>query len=310
MTEFFKSFDGNIRKIDEYEQGAWVRVTAPTKEETTALVERFGFDPDYVRSALDEEESSRIESEDGNTLIIIDIPHVERREESVVYSTMPIGIIVTKTNVITISLHENPILTEFAEGVVKGINTEFKTQFVLKIMLRAATRFLQYLKQIDKMSLYIERELRRSMKNKELIMLLDINKSLVYFSTSLKGNEVTLEKMMRGRFIKLYDDDQDLLEDVLVEVKQAIEMATIYGNVLSGTMDAFASVISNNLNIVMKVLSSITIVISIPTIISGLYGMNIEGGFLPFAQFWWFPCVLSVVIMGISAYILHRKDML
>jgi len=145
------------------------------------------------------------------------------------------------------------------------------------------------------------------MKNKELIQLLDLQKSLVYFSTSLKSDETTIEKMMRGRYIKMYEDDQDILEDVLIEIKQAVEMSNIYLNVLSGTMDAFASVISNNLNIVMKILASITIVISIPNIIAGFYGMNVSG--LPFSQFFWFPVVLSVVLMAGVGYLLYKKDM-
>ena len=130
----------------------------------------------------------------------------------------------------------------------------------------------------------------------------------MYFSTSLKADETTLEKLMRGRYIKLYEDDQDLLEDVLIEIKQAIEMSSIYLNILSGTMDAFASVISNNLNIVMKVLASVTIVISIPNIIAGFYGMNVEG--LPLSQFFWFPILLSGIIMAVVAFILHKRDMM
>lgn len=224
------------------------------------------------------------------------------------YSTLPIGILVTKTNVITVCLRENPIISEFSEGVVKGVQTELRTQFVLRIMLRVATRYLQFLKQIDKLSSSLEKQLRKSMKNKELIQLLDVQKSLVYFSTSLKADETTLEKLMRGRYIKLYEEDQDLLEDVLIEIKQAIEMSSIYLNILSGTMDAFASVISNNLNIVMKVLASVTIVISIPNIIAGFYGMNVDG--LPLNQFWWFPIVVALGLMGAVTWFLHKKDML
>ena len=177
---------------------------------------------------------------------------------------------------------------------------------MLHFVLRVATRYLQYLKQIDKISGHVEKELRKSMKNKELIQLLEISKSLVYFSSSLKADEITMEKMMRGRFIKLYEEDQDLLDDVIIELKQAIEMASIYLNILSGTMDAFASVISNNLNIVMKVLASITLIMSIPTIISGLYGMNV--GNIPIQNFW-FPVGLSVVMMLIAAFVLYKKKM-
>lgn len=193
---------------------------------------------------MDEEESSHIDSEDNNTLVVIDIPMVEKEGKNITYSTMPMGLILTEKNIITVSIRDNSVVDEFSRGLVKGVQTNLKTRFLLHIMLRVATRYLQYLKQIDKISNYVETELRESMKNSEPLQLLDIEKSLVYFSSSLKGNEITLEKIMRGRVIKLYDEDQDLLEDVLIEVKQAIEMSNIYLNILSGTMDAFASVIS------------------------------------------------------------------
>lgn len=308
MIEYYKTINGRLRPLDDMEPGCWINVVNPDEREINSLIQEFSLEPDFLRAALDEEESSRIESEDGTTLIILDAPVAEKTGSDISYSTLPIGILVTKTNVITVSLRENPLIAEFSEGVVKGVQTDLRTQFVLRIMLRVATRFLQFLKQIDKLSSSLEKQLRKSMKNKELIQLLDVQKSLVYFSTSLKADETTLEKLMRGRYIKLYEEDQDLLEDVLIEIKQAIEMSSIYLNILSGTMDAFASVISNNLNIVMKVLASVTIVISIPNIIAGFYGMNVEG--LPLAQFWWFPVVFAVVLMGAVGWFLHKKDML
>lgn len=308
MIHYYKTINGRIRQQEELEGGCWVNVVNPDEREINDLIRIFSLEPDFLRAALDEEESSRIETEDGNTLIIIDAPVAEKSDSGVTYSTIPMGILVTAENVITVCLKENAILSEFAEGVVKGVQTSLKTQFVLHLILRVATRYLQFLKQIDKLSSSLEKQLRKSMKNKELIQLLDVQKSLVYFSTSLKSDETTLEKMMRGRYIKLYEEDQDLLEDVLIEIKQAIEMSNIYLNILSGTMDAFASVISNNLNIVMKVLASVTIVISIPNIIAGFYGMNVEG--LPLAQFFWFPIVLALALMAIVGFILHKKDML
>ena len=162
--------------------------------------------------------------------------------------------------------------------------------------------------EIDKIINRIERELRRSAKNKDLNQLLDIEKSLVYFSSSLKSDEITLEKIMRGRHIKLYEEDQDLLEDVLIEVKQAVDMAGTYLNILTGTMDVFASIISNNLNTVMKIQASLTLLVSVPTVISGIYGMNIVGG-LPFDQVWWFPIIFSLILMIIMYLILKKKDM-
>ena len=311
MIAFYKTINGKISKIKNREEGCWINVVSPDADEIRTLIEDFGVDPEYIRSSLDEEESSRIEAEDGSTLIIMDVPVAEKENDNLVYFTMPIGIIVTKEHVFTVSLKDNSVVHEMADGIVKNANTALKTQFVLLLLLRMAARFLQYLKQMDKISNFLERELRKSMRNKELIQLLDLEKSLVYFQTSLKSDETTMEKILRGRFIKLYDEDQDLLEDVLIEIKQAIEMANIYLSILSGTMDAFASVISNNLNIVMKVLTSITILMAIPTMIFSFYGMNIgaSAGGLPFAGTIWIPLAIAGVVTLIVGLVLYKKDM-
>ncbi|WP_312695158.1 magnesium transporter CorA family protein [Caproiciproducens sp.] len=306
MLSYYKTINGHISPIPACEPGCWINCVAPDDAEINSLIADFQIEPDFFRAAMDEEESSHIDNEDDCTLIIIDIPVIEKAGKNITYTTTPVGIILTEKNVITVSTKENPIINEFSEDVVKGVQTNMKTRFVLHFMLRVASRYLQYLKQIDKISNFVERELRKSMKNSELIQLLDIEKSLVYFSSSLKANEITIEKIMRGRVVKLYEDDQDLIEDVLIEVKQAIEMSNIYLNILSGTMDAFASVISNNLNIVMKVLASLTLLISIPTVISGIYGMNVTG--IPFTNFW-FPVSLSLICMGIAYFILKKKNM-
>ena len=307
MLSYYKTEDGRMARLAACEPGCWINCVAPTDDEIGGLIDRFGIEPDFFRAAMDEEESSHIDSEDDNTLVVIDIPVVEKEGNSIVYSTMPLGLILTEKNVITVSIRDNAVVDEFAAGQVKGVRTNLKTRFLLHIMLRVASRYLLYLKQIDKISNLLEGELRESMKNSELMKLLDIEKSLVYFSSSLKGNEITLEKIMRGRVIKLYDEDQDLLEDVLIEVKQAIEMSNIYLNILSGTMDAFASVISNNLNIVMKALTSITLLVSVPPVIAGLYGMNVTG--IPFANFW-FPVALSAFCIAGAYWLLHKKKML
>lgn len=307
MLSYYKTVDGRMAQIETCEPGCWINCVAPDDREIDGLIEEFGIESDFFRAAMDEEESSHIDSEDNNTLVVIDIPMVEKEGKNITYSTMPMGLILTEKNIITVSIRDNSVVDEFSRGLVKGVQTNLKTRFLLHIMLRVATRYLQYLKQIDKISNYVETELRESMKNSELLQLLDIEKSLVYFSSSLKGNEITLEKIMRGRVIKLYDEDQDLLEDVLIEVKQAIEMSNIYLNILSGTMDAFASVISNNLNIVMKVLTSITLLFAVPAVITGIYGMNVSG--LPFPSFW-FPVALSAVCIAAAYWVLHRKKML
>ena len=199
MINYYKTVNGRIEEIKKYEEGCWVNCIAPDEDETDYMLDFFDIPPELLRSALDEEESAHIDNEDDTTLIIIDVPVVEKVSGSITYSTMPIGIMITNKNVITVSLKESTILTEFSEGVVKNVRTDFKTHFVLHIMLRMATKYLQYLKQIDKISNRIERSLRKSAKNKELNQLLDVEKSLVYFSSSLKSDEITLEKRMRGR---------------------------------------------------------------------------------------------------------------
>lgn len=309
MLNFYKTVDNRIIRIDAPEPGCWISVVSPVESEVTFLTKDLGVEADFVRAALDEEESSRIETENGQTLVIIDYPSAEEQaneNKTILYTTLPMGIIMTRDYVITVCIEDNLTIEDMAQGRVKALQTSLKTRFLLLTLLKIAARFLQYLKQIDKISSSTEQRLHQSMRNKELIQLLGLEKSLVYFSTSLKSDEVTLEKILRGRIIKLYEEDEDLLEDVLIEIKQAIEMCNIYSGILSGMMDAFASVISNNLNIVMKVLTCITIIMAIPTMIFSFYGMNVSS--LPFANTW-FPLVLSVAASAGATIILIKKDM-
>ena len=313
MLEFYKTFGTETKKIDKPEPGSWISAIAQTEEEKNYLIEEMGILPEFVKSSLDAEESSHIDyDEDYNqTLVIVDYPSAEEVEDGydknmLQYTTLPLGIVIMKGYVVTISLYENLNIDDMAQGRIKGVNTDLKTRFLLLLLLRISQRYLIYLRQIDRISSRTEQRLHKSMQNKELIQMLGLEKSLVYFSTSLKTDEITLNKIMRGKAIKLYDEDQDLLDDVLIEIHQAIEMCNIYSNILSGTMDAFASVISNNLNIVMKVLTVITIVMAIPNIIFSFYGMNVAG--LPFPQ-WWFPTGLAIVACIIATIIFIKKDM-
>jgi magnesium transporter len=193
-----------------------------------------------------------------------------------------------------------------AGGVIKNINTGFKTQFVLILLYRIATRYLAYLKQIDKLTSFTEKQLHKNMRNKELIQLLDLNKSLVYFSTSLKSNQTTLDRILRGRNIKLYEEDRDLLEDVLIEIKQAIEMSQIYTQIINSMTDSIGAIINNNVNTVMKNLTLITILMAIPSIIFSFYGMNVDN--LPLIDTPWFSIFVTVVLMGIAAVLLKRSS--
>ncbi len=294
MINIFKTVDKNLFKLEKIEDDAWISLVNPSEEEIDFVKEQLNIEMDFLRAALDEEEYSRIEVEDEHVLILIDMPTADKEDEHLVYSTLPFAIILTEKNIVTVCLKDSYIIDQFEKNSVRSFYTTKRYRFVLQILFKISKRYLLYLKQIDRMSSDVERQLHRSMKNRELIQLLDLEKSLVYFTTALKANEIVLEKMMRLDAIKLYEEDEDLLEDVIIENKQAIEMATIYSNILSGMMDAFPSVISNNLNVVMKILTSITIVMAIPTMIASFYGMNIA--WLPIANspnaFW--------VILGVS----------
>ncbi len=297
-----------MTEINEFEAGSWISAVAPTEAEISQLENELSIDRGFIRSALDEEESSRIESDEGQTLIVLDYPIAEKNDDDTFsYSTLPMGLILTESNVVSVSLTQNSIIDDFSKGVVKNVNTRFKTQFVFCILLRISAKYLQYLKQIEKIFNFVQKQLNMSMKNELLIQLLGLQKSLIYFSTSLKSTETVLEKLLRGRVIKLYDEDQELLEDVLVEIKQAIEMSNIYTNILANTMDAYSNIISNNMNRVMKALTIITIVLEIPNIIFAFYGINTVD--LPF-PYTWVSIVIAFVLAGIVLVMLLKSKFL
>ena len=302
MVRIFKTIEGSIHQIQEPQEGCWIALTNPTATEIFEISERFQIEVDDLRAPLDEEERSRIEVEDTYTLILVDVPTIEERNDKDWYGTIPLGVIVTEKMIFTICLEDTQVLTRFMEGRVRNFFTYMKTRFILQILYRNASMYLRYLRIIDKKSEQVEEKLHMSTRNQELIELLELEKSLVYFTTSLRSNEVVLEKLLKIDTIKKYPEDTELLEDVIIENKQAIEMANIYSGILSGTMDAFASVISNNLNIVMKFLSIITIVMSIPTIVFSAYGMNVNASGMPFAGSSW--GFLIIILFSIDQ--LHR----
>lgn len=308
MINYYKTIDGKITKISNYEKECWIRCVSPTEDEISYLISNYKIEQEFLRSSLDEEESSHIDHENDTTLIVIDSPTVNKSGKNLTYYTNPLSMIITPENLITISIKENSIMEEFAEGLLKNSYTDQKYHLALQMMLRMAGKYLKYLNQINRITQQVESELKTSMKNQELIQFLEIEKSLVYFSASLKSITIMIGRMARSKFINLNEEESELLEDVMIEFKQALEMSEIYLNILSGTMDAFSSIISNNLNIVMKILASITLILSIPTIVSGIYGMNNPG--IPMMEYAWFPFVLTFVLMFIAWAILKKKNML
>lgn len=297
----------------EYIKGNWINMVSPSDEEIKTVCENIGIQEDFIRYALDSEEKARIdvEDDDNTILFIIDTPIMEIESGAKVYSTMPIGVIFVRDDyIITVSLSKNPIMEELTKKKNRNMITYKKSRMLLQIFYSNAEMFLSLLKKLNKETEIAENVLKNSMKNKELLKLLSLEKGLVYFTTSLKSNEVVMEKTMRGNLIKLYDEDEDILEDAIIENKQAIEMARIYRDILSGTMDTYASIISNNLNGVMKYLTSITIILAIPTMIASYWGMNVP---VPLQDnpIGFIAIVLISILIGVIATLwLKRKGML
>ena len=273
------SMETNItEETNEFIKGNWINMVSPSEEEIKEVCENIHIQEDFIRYALDSEEKARIdvEDDDNTILFIIDTPIMEIESGEKIYSTTPIGVIFVRDDyILTVSLNKNPILEDFSKKKMKNIITYKKSRMLLQLFYLNSEIFLNLLRKLNKETEIAENVLKNSMKNKALLKLLSLEKGLVYFTTSLKANEVVMEKTMRGNLIKLYDEDEDILEDAIIENKQAIEMAKIYRDILTGTMDAYASIISNNLNGVMKYLTSITIILAIPTIIASYWGMNV-----------------------------------
>lgn len=312
MIRIFRTIDGNIYQVQEAQEGCWIALTNPSASEVFEISTKYGIEVDHLRAPLDEEERSRLEVEENYTLILVDIPVIEERNDKEWYGTIPLAIIITKDQIFTICLEDTPVLTAFMDGRVRNFYTYMKTRFILQILYKNATMFLHYLRIIDKKSEFVEKKLHAATRNQELLELLELEKSLVYFTTSLRANEVVLEKMMKVEAIKKYPEDEELLEDVIIENKQAIEMANIYSGILSSMMGTFASVISNNLNIVMKFLATVTIVMSIPTMIYSAYGMNVKSVGMPFADSpYGFGIVIaiSLVISVVIALFFSKKNL-
>ena len=302
-----------FKEVKEYVKGTWINMVNPNEKEIQTVCENVKINDQFIRDALDFEEKARIDQEDDDQtiLFVVDVPIIEKSEGTEIYSTMPIGMIVVRDEFfITVSLRKNKIIEDFEKRKIKNFQTYKKTRFIFQILYLNASYYLTYLKQINKETEFAEYVLKNSMRNKELLKMLSLEKSLVYFATSLKSNEVVMEKTLRGKIIKLYDEDEDILEDAITENKQAIEMAQIYNNILNGTMDAYASIISNNLNGVMKTLTSITIILAVPTMISSFWGMNVHLPLQDSPEGFAIMIIIAIVTTILVTIWLNKKDML
>lgn len=301
-----------FKQVEEFIPGSWINLVNPTEKEIKRVCDNLKIQDDFIRYSLDYEEKARIdlEDDDDTILFIIDVPVTEKEKGATVYTTMPIGLIVVRDDYfITVSLKETKLITAFEQKKVKNFATYKKSRFILQIMYQNASNYLTYLKKINQETERAENILSKTMKNKELLTLLNLEKSLVYITTSLRSNEAVMERTLKVTNIKLYDEDEDILEDAIIENKQAIEMSKIYSDILNSTMDAYSSIISNNVNSVMKFLTAVTIVIAVPTMISSFWGMNVD---LPFEHsvygFFIMIGIASLLTLFV-VWLLKKKDM-
>lgn len=312
MEQMFLSTALEFKEINTFEPGAWINLVNPSQEESVSLAEQFNIDITDLRAPLDLEETSRISVEDDYTLIIVDVPTYEERNNKSYYVTIPLGIIVTDNAVITTCLQELTLFDNFFNRRVKNFYTFMKTRFVFQLLYRNAELFLTALRSIDRQSDRIEAELENATRNEQLINMMELEKSIVYLKASLKFNERIVKKLSSSTSsLKKYIEDEDLLEDTLIETQQAIEMAGIYENVLNAMTETTASIINNNQNTIMKTLALMTMALDIPTVIFSAYGMNFQNNWLPLNglphAFWYIVFIAAAMSLSVVFYFFRKK---
>lgn len=313
MINIYRTDNRIISEIDQFDTGAWVKLTAPSLEECAEISDRFHMDIADVRAALDDEESSRINLEDEYTLILVDIPSAEMRNNRHSYTTIPLGILIAEDVVITVCTEETAVLRSFVEQRVRDFSTKKQMRFTYQILYNACMVYQSLLRSIDRKRTEIEERIDQNTEDVDLIDLHELESNLVYFATSLRANGVVLDRLTRYGRLRQYSEDQELLEDVIIENRQAIEMTQIYRDIINGTRELMSTVINNRLNNVMKYLAAITIVMSIPTIISGLWGMNVGGKWMPFSSTphgFAIICVITLLLCIVVMLWLRKKKML
>jgi len=306
MLTIYKTTEQKLETLDTISNGTWVNVTDPTPEEIEKLL-NWGMEQDFINYSLDLDEMARMERDEDYTFILVRIP-LHQPDSDVPYITVPLGIYILGNKIITLCRYDNDILRVVTSGKYRLMKTGKRYRLALYIFLETSIRYLNLLREINRSTEAVEDRLQKSTQNRELLELLKYQKSLTYFATALRSNEVMMERVQRTQLFNYYEEDQDLLEDVLTENQQAIQMTSINAEILSSMMDAFASIISNNLNVVMKALAALTIILNVPTIVSSFFGMNVvlPGETHPFA----FLSVigLSLGLTALATFIFYKRN--
>jgi magnesium transporter len=307
MITIYKTVAGVLKEQKRVTKGCWINAAAPNDEEIEQLM-KWGVPSEAITSATDVDELARVEKEDGVTFIIFRVPYFLGDQVDIPYTTIPMGVVLSSKWIVTICTQRTELLRESRKSKEHPLHTQKHNVFILHILYNTAKLFLSHLTAINRIVDNLEDRLQLAIRNKELMLLLKYQKSLVYFSTALKTNELMIERLQRMQLFKKYPEDQDLLDDVLTENTQAMEMTNISGNILSQMMDAFASMISNNQNNVIKILTSVTIVMSMPAIVASLYGMNVGLPFQDHPSAFWITLGISLILAIGAAFIFRRKD--
>lgn len=313
MISRYITENGTLREINEYVPGMWINMTSPSHDESLEIAEKYNIDLTDVRAALDEEESSRVDVNEDYVLILFDIPTVEIRHNQEAYTTIPLGIIWTDEAIITVCSVESPVIKHFVVNHLKDFTTKKQVRFTYQIIYRTNMLYQSYLRIIDRRRLEMEERMGGITENSDIINLHELESNLVYFDTSLRANRMIVDRLTRYSGIKKFPEDQELLDDVIVENLQAIEMTQIYRDILKGTRELMSTMIDNRQNNIMKYLTAITIVMAIPTIISGIYGMNVNAEGMPFANSpygFTIVCGITLLVCLIVAFFLRKRKML
>ncbi len=306
MITYWQMIPNGLLPLNSFEKGCIVNVTDPTPSELNTLKTALKVPEDFLTDIIDVDERSRLEVEDDVLLMIYRIPY-QNQSNGFPFTTIPLGIVLSKEELVIICQRNNEVLDDFFSRSGKGFVIENKIDLILHLFMRTTMFYNRYLKQVNNQTNLIEQELEKSTRNKELHRLLKMEKCLVYFTTSLRSNEMMMIKLKNSKWIRDFEFSQDLLDEAMIETKQAIEMAKIYSDIQTGMMDAFASVISNNLNIVMKQLTIITIILMIPTLISSFYGMNVPNGLENNKFAFWLILAGAIIASTIGSLLISRK---
>lgn len=310
MIQYFKTINGRLVQIEQVEKDCWVNVVAPSSQEIEFLSQKLLIGPDLIIDPLDADESPRVEQHKNCMLIVCRIPLEMGFEEDLPYLTLPLGIILKRDIIVTVSSKQTEITRAFVEQRVRAFNTQYRERMVLQLFLRASILYLRYLKNINNKADEIQLTLHKATRNRELLQLLNFEKSLVYFTTSLKSNELMMMRLQQHSVMSnLKEAERELIDDVIIETKQAIEMAKIYSNILGNMMGAHSSIISNNLNITIRFLTSVTIILSIPILIASLYGMNVRVPFADNEHAFWIVIFMALLLSGIGVLFFRKKNL-